>query len=212
VQTARIPHLLQIMSNGTCGDVNNINVTGPPEKNPPYAKMRLVANDVAQEVIRVNKTVQYQDWVRLKVAQDELSLIVRKPSPEMIARAKMVIARPDTVKPYHRYEKPYAERTLKMHEAPDNYKIILQVFRIGDLGVAAIPFETFAETGLEIKAKSPFKPTFTIELANGSYGYLPTPEQHKLGGYETWLGTNRVETEASRKIVSKLLELFTRLK
>ena len=48
------------------------------------------------------------------------------------------------------------------------------------------PCETFVEIGLEIKKQSPLKPTFTIELANGYNGYLPTPEQHKLGGYETW--------------------------
>ncbi len=31
-----------------------------------------------------------------------------------------------------------------------------------------------------------------IGLANGRHGYLPTPEQHALGGYEMWLGTNVV--------------------
>ena len=73
-------------------------------------------------------------------------------------------------------------------------------------------FEVFTETGLEIKARSPFPDTFTIELANGGYGYLPTPAQHALGGYETWLGTNRVETAASDKIVAKLLELLAEVK
>ncbi|NLY02563.1 MAG: hypothetical protein GXY83_41320, partial [Rhodopirellula sp.] len=58
---------------------------------------------------------------------------------------------------------------------------------------------------------SPLKPSFTIELANGGYGYLPTPEQHKLGGYETWLGTNKVEVQASTKIVNALLEMFAEL-
>ncbi len=29
-------------------------------------------------------------------------------------------------------------------------------------------------------------PKFATELANGYNGYLPTPEQHALGGYETW--------------------------
>lgn len=205
------PPFVGIMSNGTCGDVNNINFRGPAQKNQPYEKMRIVANDVAQEVFRVYQTVQYHDWVRLKAAQDELSLKVRKPSPELAERSRKVMERPDTVKPVHIHEKEYASRTLQLLEWPDKVDIILQVFRIGELGVATIPFETFAETGLEIKAKSPFKPSFTIELANGSYGYLPTPEQHKLGGYETWLGTSRVETEASRKIVSKLQELFIRL-
>ena len=97
---------------------------------------------------------------------------------------------------------------LRLAAGPDWADVKLIAFRIGDLGVASIPFETFTETGLEIKAKSPFKTTFTVELANGHYGYLPTPEQHELGGYETWLGTNYVEKQASRKITDTLLEML----
>ena len=41
---------------------------------------------------------------------------------------------------------------------------------------------------------------------------ISTPEQHKLGGYETWLGTNKVEEQASVKIVATLLEMFDELK
>ena len=68
------------------------------------------------------------------------------------------------------------------------------------LGIGAIPCEVFAETGLAIKQQSPFKPTFTIELANGCNGCLPTPPQHKLGGYETWrVRTSYLETEAAPK-------------
>jgi hypothetical protein len=50
-----------------------------------------------------------------------------------------------------------------------------------------------------------------IGLANGSNGYLPTPEQHELGGYETWLGTNRVQKDASVIITQHLLEMLTML-
>ena len=90
--------------------------------------------------------------------------------------------------------------------------MILQTIRVGNLAIAAIPCEVFSETGLEIKSKSPFETTFTIELANGHYGYMPTPEQHELGGYETWMGTNHLEKDASRKMVAALLEMFTRMK
>ncbi len=47
-----------------------------------------------------------------------------------------------------------------------------------------------------------------MELANGHYGYLPTPRQHELGGYETWMGTNNLEIEASDKIEAVLRELM----
>ena len=206
------PPFVGIMSNGTSGDVNNINFRGPAEKHEPYAKMRIVANDVAHEVLRVSQTIQHKDWVPLGAAQSELNLKVRRPSSEMIAYAQKVLAKPDTETPVHRLEKTYAERTMQMNGWPENIDVLMQTFRIGELGVAAVPFEVFTEIGLEIKAKSPFKSSFTIELANGSYGYLPTPEQHQLGGYETWLGTNKVEKEASRKIVTEILKLFNQVK
>ena len=91
---------------------------------------------------------------------------------------------------------------------PDTFSVPLQCIKIGPLAILGIPFETFAEIGLELKTKSPFEQTFTIELANDSRGYLPTPRQHDLGGYETWMGTNRVEREASVKITQTLLEML----
>jgi hypothetical protein len=205
------PPFVGMMSNGTSGDVNNIDRRLPKENRPPYEKIRIVAEDVAREVLRTITKVEYHDWVKLQGVSEELVLKTRKPDKEMVKRAEWVLSRPDTVEPIHAREEVYARRALGLLEKPDETKIILQAFRIGDLGVAAIPFETFAETGLEIKEKSPFKTTFTIELANGSYGYLPTPKQHKLGGYETWLSTNRVEIEASEKIVETLLNLFDQI-
>ena len=103
------------------------------------------------------------------------------------------------------------ERAIQQLESPDTVRVMLQAVRIGELGISAIPFEVFSEIGLELKARNPFKPSFTMELANGGYGYLPTPEQHKLGGYETWLGTSKVEEQASVKIVDALLEMFAEL-
>jgi hypothetical protein len=67
----------------------------------------------------------------------------------------------------------------------------------------------FAQTGLEIKAQSPLAQTFTISLANGHNGYLPTPRDHELGGYETWLArSSYLEVQASEKIRDEILRLF----
>jgi hypothetical protein len=200
-----------ILANGPCGDVNSNDYSGktPAVKYEPYEKIKIVANDLAQEVLRVRKTLTYQDWVPLKAAASELELAVRRPTPEMIQWAEGVLAKPKGAAPVHRLEEPYAQRVMEAHNAkPDTIQATIQAFRIGDLGIASIPFEVFTETGLDIKARSPFKDTFTIELANGSNGYLPTPRQHDVGGYETWLGTNRVEREASEKITARALELL----
>ena len=67
----------------------------------------------------------------------------------------------------------------------------------------------FAETGLAIKESSPLANTFTMELANGYGGYLPTPEQHAWGGYETWPArSSHLEVEAEPKIRAELGRLL----
>jgi hypothetical protein len=144
----------------------------------------------------------------LAAASSELTLGVRKPTPEMLAYADKILAQPESAPKFHAQERVYAQRIKLQAEAGDTVDVPLQVLRIGSLGIAAIPFEVFTETGLEIKRRSPLQPSFTMELANGSFGYLPTPPQHELGGYETWLGTNKVEIQASVKIVERLMQLF----
>lgn len=75
-----------------------------------------------------------------------------------------------------------------------------EVLRIGNLTIAASPCETFAETGHALKAASTAAHTFAIGLANGHGGYLPTAEQHRLGGYETWAARSSllaIDTEAA---------------
>ncbi len=206
------PPFVGIMSNGTSGDVNNVNFAGKAENRAPYEKMKIVGDDVAREVFRVENGIEYHAWVPLGVVTDEIRLDVRKPDEKLLARSREVLERPDSVKPLHVHEKAYAGNLTRFMNWPDQIDIVLQTFSIGGLGVAAIPFETFAETGLEIKERSPFKNTFTVGIANGSYGYLPTPPQHELGGYETWWHTNKVEKNASVKIVDKIIEQFSSMK
>ncbi len=203
------PLFVGMLSNGTSADINNINWPQKPSgRLGPYVKMRQVGGRVAQAVSEAYETTEFHDWIPLAAARQELTLSVRKPTSEQLAYAEGILAKPVDAVPFHRREKVYAERTLQLNESPEEINVLLQTFRIGKLGVYAIPFETFVELGLELKAKAPLTQAFTISHANGTYGYLPTEQQHQLGGYETWLGTCFVETGASSKIVTKLLEMM----
>ncbi len=45
-----------------------------------------------------------------------------------------------------------------------------------------------------------------ISLANGADGYIPPPEQHRLGGYTTWpAGTADLEVQAEPRIVESIV-------
>jgi len=208
------PQFVAILSNGTSGDINNINFRGDPSGRSwrPYEKMRTVANLVAAEVFKACQTVQHRDWAPLAAAQMEIPMGVRVPTQEQIEYAERILQKPKNAPKYHPREDIYAQRVLDMKGWPREIPFLLQALRVGDVGIAAVPNEVFVDMGLQIKRQSPFPRTFTIELANGSYGYLPTVEHHKLGGYETWLGTNRLEVEAAPKIVKTILSLFEKLK
>ena len=206
------PPFVGIMSNGTSGDINNINFRQRGPAMAPYEKMQRVANAVAAEVFRAYQTTTHHDWVKLDARYDEIPLAPRRPTPEMVEHARKVLAKPETEKPWHVNERTYARSVLMAVDAPAETRVPLQAFRIGELGIAATPIETLVEVGLEIKAKSPLPKAFTISIANGAFGYMPTPEQHKLGGYESWLGTNRVEYDAAPKMVQRLLAMLQEMK
>lgn len=205
---AHSPAFVGIMTNGTSGNINNIDFRHRRPRKEPYKRMSEVAELVAQRVAEAQSQIEHQAWVPLSATMTELELAFRKPSPEMMSWLERTLTQPEDEVTWHRFERTYALRVQAIVNSPEAVSIPLQTFGIGELGVAAVPFEVFVETGLELKDESPFNQTFTISLANGSYGYLPTPEHHELGGYETWLGTNYVETQASVKITNRLLEMF----
>ncbi|MEZ6126451.1 MAG: hypothetical protein R3C49_25285 [Planctomycetaceae bacterium] len=204
------PPFVALLSNGTSGDINNINFREKGVRREPYEKMNEVADKVAAKVIAAEKTVSYLPSVSVGGIGTDLSLKLRKPDAETMNYLKTTTAaQPDQPRTK---EHIYLERLTKLQNGPESVNVHLQVLKIGELSIHSIPFETFVEIGLELKQRSPFAQSFTIELANGWYGYLPTEEQHKLGGYETWIGTNFVEFTASRQITETLLKLSQQLR
>jgi hypothetical protein len=140
--------------------------------------------------------------------QTELELGVRRPDEARLAWAKEIWSKAEG-KPRLLRPEIYAREAIHLSSYPPTVSVPLQALRIGELGVAAIPCEVFAETGLAIKQSSPLKPTFVIEIANAYHGYLPTPQQHQWGGYETWPARSScLEIEAEPKIREAVLELL----
>jgi neutral ceramidase len=174
-----------MLSNGTSGDVNNINFKEAGAKFQPGERSRLVATAVADAAVKALDRAEYRSDISLGSATMPLELPVRKPTADEVTRAEGILEQAKG-RALKGADEVYARETLFMAKYPDAVKIELQALRVGDLGVAAIPCEVFTEIGLAIKKGSPFKTTAVVSLANGYFGYLPTPAQHALGGYETW--------------------------
>ncbi|MBI3414400.1 MAG: hypothetical protein HY043_03625 [Verrucomicrobia bacterium] len=206
------PPFVAIMSNGTSGDINNNDFHAKLPARKPYEQINRVAEDVAQEVFRVAKNLEYRGEVPLKVASTELKVDYRKPSPDEVARARDLMKDRDRSQ-LHTWPEIYAREQIILVEYPEAASLPLQVFRIGELAIAQWPGEIFAVSGLDLKKRSPVQPLFNIGLCNGWYGYIPPPEQHALGSYETWRGrTSPLETNAIPKMTQASLELLEKLK
>jgi hypothetical protein len=206
------PPFVGILSNGTSGDINNINFAGPaPGRRGEYEQIRLVADSVARAAVAAFQKIDHRDWVPLAIVEQEIELGVRRPSAADVARAREILAAAKD-KVLKTLPEVYARETVLLADYPARVRLKLQAVRVGGLGIAAIPCEVFVATGLAIKQQSPLKPTFIVELANGYNGYLPTPEQHQLGGYETWRArSSYLEVEAATKIAAAVLQLLRKI-
>jgi neutral ceramidase len=209
---AQAPPFVGLLANGSSGDVNNVNFRVRAAARPRYELMREVAFQVAAAVHEAQRSVVYRDAAELGARLEDLPLQSRRPAPEMIARAQALVAAPAEARPaWHPLERFYANRVLQRAAAPAEVSAPLQAVRIGEVLLLTVPGEPFAETGLELKAKSPLPLTMVLGLTNGYYGYLPPPTQIRLGGYETWVGTNRLEPEAVPKMSAVLRRLGAEL-
>jgi len=203
-----------ILSNGASGDVNNYNFTDPRPAAEPMERIGAVAEKIAKLTAEKQGTMEHRGRADLHMIERPLDLGVRKPDEADLAYARKMLAAAENPEKLSMHE-VYAQETVRIAETyPDEVNIKLQALRISDdLAIVAIPCEVFAEIGLEIKERSPFKNTFVISLANGYNGYLPTPEQHALGGYETWRsGWSYLEVDASTKITAQLMEMLNEIR
>ncbi len=162
------------------------------------------ADAVADSALKALQTVKYLDHAPLGMIEKTLELNYRVPDEKRLAWAKPIAAKIENDVPKNK-EEVYAREVLILHERQKT-SVKLQAIRIGDpgigeLGIATLPNEVYALTGLRLRWSSPFGTHFNIELANGAEGYIPPREQHGLGGYTTWPArTAGLEVDAEENI------------
>ena len=204
------PAFVGMMSNATSGNIGagvDFKTKGG-KKYAPYARMEEVGTNIAQKVAHAMGSFQYEPVVRVRSAESTIQVRTRRPDRERLAWAREVLANPNT-KYGHHWTRNYAQEAVYLNEWPKTVPVKLQAFRIGDCLIGAIPDEVFAETGLAVKAALSEHKAFVVELANQYYGYLPTSEQHALGGYETWdARSSSLAVEAESEIRATLTALM----
>jgi hypothetical protein len=194
---------IAMMSHGTSGDQQ-----WQDYANPAQSISRVqYATAVAEAALRAYRRIEFHESVPLAMAERQLTIRLEQPDAEAQAWADKTMAAMNGRDPQTLPEVYAREIVLlrAMHQAQRK----LQVVRIGDLGIAALPAEVYAITGLKLKQQCPLSPMFNIELANGSIGYIPPPELRPLGGYNAWPARHTATQQDIEPImVSTLLEMF----
>ena len=91
------------------------------------------------------------------------------------------------------------------------WEVEVQTIALGDeIAIVSLPGEIFVELGLDLKARSPFKQTFIVELANGAIGYIPNASAYPEGNYEVI--SARCAKGSGEMLIDTALRLLHRIK
>ena len=201
--------MVGIMSHGCSGDIYRVDYT-VPEKDRPKPTIEEYTDGLLEIAMKAYGSIEYRANADIAMAEQRMVLNYRVPDKQRLEWGQRIVTEmgdrlaktPTEV---------YAREQILLHERQKT-EIVVQGLRIGDIGIATTPNETYAITGLKIKAASPLPKNMVIELANGGDGYIPPPEMHAWGGYNTWAARSAgLEVMAEPKITQAAISLLEKV-
>ncbi len=220
-----------LFANGACGDVNvghsvDRSALGLALPGRTFERAADLGGRLAREALRVASGTRTLDG-GLAAGSRSLAVPLRPTPPpdEMHAQVRVCRARLRTLEAAHadeetlmaaRLELLYAELGLTWVEergGAETETVEVQAFALGNVAFVGLPGEFFAESGLRLKAQSPFPQTIIVGYANGGAGYVPPAAAFIEGGYETRLAPwSKMAPEAEQQVLDAAVALLGELK
>ncbi|MCL6519290.1 MAG: hypothetical protein K6T99_05620 [Armatimonadetes bacterium] len=170
---------LVVFMQGACGNINHRDVS-KPDSQTGRNEVERIARVLAGKVLAASELSQPMDGT-LGVRKSILKIPYHPLTESLREKAAAVRSNPTA----DSFDKAQAK-------AIENYSldgkladVEVQAIRIAGTAVVGIPGELFVEYGISIKEWSPFRQTFVVELANNTFGYIPTQDAFCPGTYET---------------------------
>lgn len=184
---------VSIFAAAPCGDINHVDPIGNRRPSSEDIGTRL-----GRTVVGALNNLTRVDGTSLEVLTEYVYAPCQTFSPEELAWAHQEEGDPvyndsKFLERRRRLKIRSLERLRRTEAVPptvaiEQWKLPLEVqaFKISDdLAIVGLPGEVFVELGLAIKAGSPFRTTFVIELTNSHIAYVPTRQAFAEGSYET---------------------------
>jgi hypothetical protein len=206
-----------VFANAPCGDVNHLDVShGQPTSG--FAEAARVGTILAGEVV-AGACRLVPAWepgagpLRLRGARRPVALPLRRPTAGQVAWARAAAPGRMTMVPGAGLEVVEAHRILSLAEGwrGETKATEVQALAVGDeLAVVGLPGEIFAELGLALRQRSPFRHTLVLGLANEAIGYVPARRAYQEGGYEPT--ASRLEPGGGERLVEAALAALQALR
>jgi hypothetical protein len=205
------PDFRLLFGAGCCGNINHRDVTQKEQRDADTLGRML--GETVTAVIEKGELASGSEPA-IAVRSVKVAAPLQSFSAEQIAEAK------DDMKRVGSRDLPFLqaveavtimdiERLKKNGEDPAQLEV--QAFRLNrDTAIVTLPNEIFVEIGLAIKARSPFKTTLIIELANDDLAYTPTKQAFAEGSYE--ITNSRVVPGTGEKLVEAAVRLLKELR
>lgn len=202
--------MVAIMSHGCSGDVWRMDYTKETDVQFETIAIERYTEGLLELTMQAYKEIKFDSAPVLRMAEVRVPLSYRMPDEQRLQWAQQIVEKMGERLPVTA-EEVYAREQLYLHEMKST-EVVVQALRLGEIAIATTPTETYALTGLKIKLQSPLARTMVFDLAGGGDGYIPPPEQHHLGGYNTWPARSAgLEVNAEPKIVEAALQLLERV-
>lgn len=172
--------VLALFLQAACGDINHQTdkATALPRSGP--AKIVQLGRGLAGAAAYAAERAEPETTGALAALVREVEIPYYTRTPEVLAEIEALKQRPDL-------DAAQSYFVTAVTEWPFDGKrctVPLQVMRIADLAIVAIPAQIFTRIGLEMKHWSPAPHTILVELANARVtSYVPTADQVERGAY-----------------------------
>ncbi len=206
--TYKGPEMLTIFANGTCGNLNHVNVNRASRQQGTNEANRL-GTILAASVLKAYMDLKPVADNTLRVRSELLQLPLPKITEEEVRAAREIVKQGSKAKFMEQVQAYKALDVFSRQDQPQEVEV--QVIALGqDLAWVSLPGEIFVELGLSIKAASPFKQTHIAELANGAIGYIPNRSAYSEGNYE--VVSARCAAGSGERLVQTAIRLLEELK
>ncbi len=211
--------------NGFCGNLNHIDFSRDNaiiyanrgnDKTPRYQQMGKILADRAVKMFDTAKEIDADKIVCRK----DIVILKKRPIPkELVEQADELyktiplegllekVSISDINSKY--YLRTRSRVILKCDAIPDEVENYVQVIRLGEFLMYALPHEMYAEFGLRIREESPSKYMMLAERSNepDSRGYVPTKDAFGTDIYEAGILSAHFEPDSGDILTDKALEI-----